>query len=131
MNNRILVIDDEQGIRDLFCFLLEPYGFQVFTAEDGIKGIEMVKKDNYDIIFLDIHMPKMQGSEVLKEIKKINVEDGDIILVPTEIGWERELAHISDVLMDKFKDKRFFVIGGSKEMIKGIKVVHLIQEEDK
>jgi len=71
MKNKILVIDDEQGIRDLFQYLLEPLGYQVFTACDGLEGIEMVKKNEFDIIFLDVHMPKMQGPEVLKIIKEI------------------------------------------------------------
>ncbi|OGS43101.1 MAG: hypothetical protein A2539_09445 [Elusimicrobia bacterium RIFOXYD2_FULL_34_15] len=68
---KILVIDDEQGIRDLFKFLLEPLGYQVFAACDGLEGIEMVKKSEFDIIFLDVHMPKMQGPEVLKIIKEM------------------------------------------------------------
>lgn len=73
MSNRkkILVIDDEQGIRDMFRFLLEPEGFEVFTANDGVEGIEMVKKDNFDIVFLDVHMPRMRGPEALAHIKQI------------------------------------------------------------
>ena len=68
---KVLVIDDEQGIQDLFCFLLEPQGFKVFTANDGLKGIEMVRKNSFDIVFLDVHMPKMGGPEALKIIKRI------------------------------------------------------------
>jgi len=68
---KILIADDEKGIRDLFRFLLEPQGFQVFTANDGIEAIEMVKKDNFDIVFLDVHMPRMRGPEALKIIKQI------------------------------------------------------------
>ncbi len=68
---KILVVDDEKGIRDLFKFLLEPQGFAVFTANDGLEGVEMVKKDAFDIIFLDVHMPRMRGPEALKIIKQL------------------------------------------------------------
>ncbi len=68
----ILVVDDEQGIRDLFKFMLEPEGFKIDTAEDGEKGLELYEKGKYDIVFLDVHMPKMRGPEALKKIKKIN-----------------------------------------------------------
>lgn len=69
--SRILVIDDEEGIRDLFCLLLQPLGFEVITAKDGIEGIEIFKKDNIDIVFLDVHMPRLQGPAVLKLIKQM------------------------------------------------------------
>ncbi|OGS27497.1 MAG: hypothetical protein A2297_09845 [Elusimicrobia bacterium RIFOXYB2_FULL_48_7] len=68
---RILMVDDEQGIRDLFKFLLEPLGYQVFTAIDGLEGVEMVKKESFDIVFLDVHMPRMRGPEALKVIKQL------------------------------------------------------------
>ncbi|MDD5687870.1 MAG: response regulator [Elusimicrobia bacterium] len=71
MQKKILIIDDEKGIQDLFKFLLEPKGFQVFTANDGLEGVEMVKKDSYDVIFLDVHMPRMTGPEALKKIKQM------------------------------------------------------------
>ena len=79
MKKKILVIDDEKGIRDLFRFLLEPQGFDVSTADDGIEGIEMVKKDSFDIIFLDVHMPRMQGPEALKIIKRLHPDQIVII----------------------------------------------------
>ncbi|MDD5065828.1 MAG: response regulator [bacterium] len=72
VKEKILIIDDEQGIRDLFCFLLRPKGYDVFTAADGEEGVAMVKKENFGIIFLDVHMPKLRGPEVLKIIKQIN-----------------------------------------------------------
>lgn len=74
MKTRLLIADDEQGIRDLFYFLLESQGFEVFTAQDGLAAIEMVTNDSFDLVFLDIHMPKMKGPEALKIIKRIQPE---------------------------------------------------------
>ena len=68
---KILVVDDEQGIREVikeYC-LLEDY--QVLEAENGLQAIEMVKTNDVDIIVLDIMMPKLDGYSALKEIKKI------------------------------------------------------------
>lgn len=68
---RILVIDDESGYREFYKFLLEPLGYEVMTAADGREGLDMAAAREYDIIFLDVHMPKMRGPEVLAQIKKI------------------------------------------------------------
>lgn len=90
---KILVIDDEQGIRDLFGFVLKPKGFEVFTANDGLEGVEMVKKDSFDIIFLDVHMPRMQGPEALKIIKQIRPNQAVIIFSSSsdpEFVFEKE-----------------------------------------
>jgi CheY-like chemotaxis protein len=65
----ILVVDDEQGFQDLFRFILEPLGFTVISACNGMEGLERLKERDYDIVFLDVHMPKMTGPELLKLIK--------------------------------------------------------------
>jgi DNA-binding NtrC family response regulator len=79
MDKKILIADDEEGIRDLFRFLLEPQGFEVFTACDGVEAVEVVKKNFLDIVFLDVHMPEMRGPEALKIIKKIKPEQVVVI----------------------------------------------------
>ena len=69
MIKRILVIDDEEGIRKLFVRALEDTPYQVDTAESGEKGLEMQRKVKYSLIFLDLTMPGMNGIEVLREIR--------------------------------------------------------------
>ena len=75
----ILVIDDEAGFRNLHQFLLEPLGYSVEFAEDGRQGFEMAAKKCYDLILLDMHMPNMNGIEVLRRIKEIHPEQKVII----------------------------------------------------
>lgn len=71
-NNRsILVIDDEKGYRDFYKFALEPIGYNIHTACDGEEGLKMAVENDYDVILLDVHMPKMRGPDVLAAIKKI------------------------------------------------------------
>jgi two-component system alkaline phosphatase synthesis response regulator PhoP len=72
MKKRLLIADDEQGIRDLFCFLLESQGFEIHTVSDGLAAVEMVRELRFDLVFLDIHMPMLRGPEALKLIKEID-----------------------------------------------------------
>ncbi len=74
--SRILVIEDEAAIRRVLVKILseENDAYVVEEAEDGLRGIEMVKKNDYDLVLCDIKMPKMDGVEVLVAAKKIKPE---------------------------------------------------------
>ena len=74
MKKTVLVVDDEQGFRDLFTYLLEPMGLEVTCVGNGKEAVEKVKKKAYDLILMDVHMPEMQGVEALKIIKSIRPE---------------------------------------------------------
>lgn len=68
---RILIIDDERAIRNTLREILEYESYQVDDAEDGIKGLEFVNKESYDMILCDIKMPQMDGIEVLEKVQQI------------------------------------------------------------
>jgi DNA-binding response OmpR family regulator len=67
---KLLIVEDDKSIRDLYCIKLEKSGFEVFAAEDGGKGLDMAIKELPDIILLDVMMPVMNGFEVLKQLRK-------------------------------------------------------------
>lgn len=69
---RILVIDDDEAIRKLFVLALEETEYQVDTAQSGRTGVEMVQQTKYDLIYLDLRMPGMDGVKTLRELRKIN-----------------------------------------------------------
>ena len=73
---KILVIEDESAIRRVLVKILseENDTYEVSEAEDGLAGIEMVKKEDFDLVLCDIKMPKMDGVEVLEAAKKIKPE---------------------------------------------------------
>jgi two-component system, NtrC family, nitrogen regulation response regulator NtrX len=69
--SKILVIDDERSIRNTLKDILEYEKYEVDLAEDGKKGLEMVKLTEYDIILCDIKMPGMDGIEVLEQLNTV------------------------------------------------------------
>jgi two-component system nitrogen regulation response regulator NtrX len=66
----ILIIDDEHGIRLTLASILEDEKYKVFTAEDALAGIETLKREIIDIVFLDVLLPKLGGIEALERIHK-------------------------------------------------------------
>jgi len=80
MATKILIIDDEKPIRSTLKEILEYEKFQVDEAPDGLAGLEMVKKEKYDVVLCDIKMPKMDGMEVLENIMKLEDEPSVIMI---------------------------------------------------
>ncbi len=74
--SKILIIEDEAAIRRVLAKILseESDTYQVIESEDGLEGIELIKKEDFDLILCDIKMPKMDGVEVLEAVKKIKPE---------------------------------------------------------
>ncbi len=68
---RILIADDEQKIREVIREYAEFEGHKVFEAVDGMQAVEMVRNEDYDIVILDVMMPKLDGFSACKEIRKI------------------------------------------------------------
>lgn len=68
---KLLVVDDEQKIREVIREYSEFNGFSVDEAEDGMSAVGLVKLNDYDLIIMDIMMPKLDGFSACKEIKKI------------------------------------------------------------
>ena len=69
MKPRILVIDDEAGIRDSLRMILEYEGYECLLAATGPDGLAMAEREPPDLVFLDIKMPAMDGIEVLERLK--------------------------------------------------------------
>lgn len=73
MSKRILIIDDDKFVRESFMFALEDLGkYSVDAAESGEKGLDMMRNQTYDLVYLDLKMPGMNGVETLFELRKID-----------------------------------------------------------
>jgi len=72
MTSRILIADDHEDNRELICFLLRDALYDVHEARDGHECLQMVREQQPDLIMIDISMPKLDGWEVLRELRANN-----------------------------------------------------------
>lgn len=80
MSYKILVVDDEEIIRDNLSYVLEVEGFQVEKAENGLVAYNKVKEKHFDLIISDIEMPSMKGTELLEKVKSLDPQTAVIII---------------------------------------------------
>ncbi len=70
--SRILLVDDHENLLKTMALLLRHKGYHVETATDGQKAVELVEKNGFDIVFMDLKMPVMDGIQAFKEIRRIS-----------------------------------------------------------
>ncbi|HLC17205.1 MAG TPA: sigma-54 dependent transcriptional regulator [Thermodesulfovibrionia bacterium] len=106
MDSSILIIDDEKNIRDVLDILLQGEGYKVTLADGGIEGVEILKKDIFDLIITDIKMPHVDGFQVLKTTKELS-PDTDVVLITaygtTESAIEAMKLGAYDYIQKPFK----------------------------
>ena len=71
LTGKVLIVDDEPGVRDIVKSFVEHDGHTVLTAVDGVEALEFIKAENFDIVISDIQMPRMDGLTLTEEIRKI------------------------------------------------------------
>jgi len=67
---RILVVEDDSVINEIFTVMLQRSGFEVAVAEDGVRGVEMWEDGNFDVVLMDVQMPRMNGFEATRAIRE-------------------------------------------------------------
>ena len=77
---KILIVDDEESVRNRLSSFLNKEGYQAYTAENGLVGLEIIEREKPDIALVDIKMPGIDGIETLKKIKKNNAKTEVIII---------------------------------------------------
>ena len=113
---KILIVDDEEMIREVLREYAEFEGYEAFEAENGREAVQMCKENNYDIILMDVMMPKLDGFSAVKEIKKFK----DIpVIMATAKGSEYDKIQSLDLGADDYLVKPF----GIMEMVSRIKAV--------
>lgn len=78
---RILVVDDDTVISKVFTVMLQRSGFEVAVAEDGMRGVEMWEDGNFDLVLMDVQMPRMNGFEATRAIREKEVVRGGHTLI--------------------------------------------------
>jgi len=92
---KVLVVDDEQGIRNLFVQALEEDDYEVLTVDNGEQGLNIIKNEKPNVIFLDLKLPGIDGLEVLKHIS--NLEIKPIVIMITGHGTIAKAAKTMDL----------------------------------
>ena len=77
---KILVVDDEQSLRDVLSIMLKRAGYAVTSAMDGEEAVELLNKEIFDLVITDLRMPKIDGMEVLKAVKSASPETVVLII---------------------------------------------------
>ena len=80
MENKILIVDDEEDVRDMLHLSLSAMGYDVLDAEDGMEALRIFKDAHPQIVLTDIKMPSMDGIELLKELKRED-PDAEVIMI--------------------------------------------------
>lgn len=94
---KILIVEDEELIRDLLQKRLSQEGYEVSIAKDGIEGLEKIKEVKPDLIVLDVVMPKMGGFEVMEEMNKNPKLKKIPVIVVSNSGQPVELQRAKDL----------------------------------
>jgi DNA-binding response OmpR family regulator len=120
MKRKILIIEDELALQKTFSDILEKEGYQVISALNGESGLILAKRENPDLILLDLILPQKDGFEVLKELKKdettkeipvivlTNLEDIQSVERTVELGATTYLVkaqYTLKELIQKIKDE--------------------------
>lgn len=97
-NIRALVVDDEEVVRDFFVRFLSLENIEVKCADDGLQAIEAAKQGKFDIVFLDVKMPKMDGLETFRELKKLSADIKCVMITGYAVDDLLEQARIEGVV---------------------------------
>lgn len=118
---RLLVVDDERVVCKTIQRMLEPEGYILDSAQDGIRGIELFQRNGVDLVLLDLNMPDMSGVDFLKHFRKMDanvpviiitgypqsdlmyeaMQYGPLILLPKPIGKQQLLNAVAAVIKGK------------------------------
>jgi two-component system response regulator HydG len=105
-DHHILVVDDNKDFADVFCDVLKANDYNAECCYNGEKAVKMVREGKFDIMFLDIRMPDMNGVQVLKEIKKIQPDSTVIMMTGYSVDEMVEKAveeKASDIIYKPFE----------------------------
>ena len=104
---KILVVDDERGIRYLLSDALSDAGFEVSLAKDGQESLDQLKESRFALVITDINMPRLDGIEMLKRMKLAGRKEKIIIMTANPLDLKFEETEVPHVVK-KFK-KPFIV----------------------
>ena len=100
---KILIVDDEPGIREMLSDFLRPKGYEILTAENGLEALEKAAQFLPNLIFLDIMMPKMDGWQALVQLRELEAtRDIPVVMLTARSDTEALLRSEKEHAVDYF-----------------------------
>jgi len=116
--HNILIVDDNQDFADVFCDILRANNYEARSCYGGAEAIELVKEGDYDILFLDIRMPDVDGIQTLKEVMRLKPDTTVIMMTGYSVD---ELVHkaleekASDIIYKPFEIEKVLSLIRNKD----------------
>ena len=104
---KILIVDDEEDVRDMLHFSLSSMGYDVLDAEDGMKALQIFRDAHPQIVLTDIKMPSMDGIELLKRLRESEQHAKTPILMLTSLGREEDIVRAFNLGASDYLTKPF------------------------
>ncbi|PIV46895.1 response regulator [bacterium (Candidatus Gribaldobacteria) CG_4_10_14_0_2_um_filter_41_16] len=101
-NKKILLIEDDPFLVDIYSKKLRQAGFEVVCADAGKKALELFAKDVFDLVLLDLVMPNIDGWKILSEIKKPPVQSETKVIIFSNLGQKIEVERGLQMGADKY-----------------------------
>jgi DNA-binding response OmpR family regulator len=119
---KILIAEDDQDIRELIVLTLQFSGFDVTSVEDGAAAVEAAQKASYDVILMDVRMPRMTGYEACRKLKEIDSTKDIPVIFLSAKGQESEIQTGMSAGADRYVLKPFApeeLVGTIQDVLSG------------
>ena len=107
--NKILIVEDEQDIRDLLIFNLQKEGFKVESTDNGDSALSLIRKNNFDLILLDLMLPGIGGFDLTRILKNDKKTSETPVLMLTAKGEESDIVKGLELGADDYMTKPFSI----------------------
>lgn len=98
MNKKILIVEDDQFLREFYQELLTAEGYSVDTAAEGETALSKIQSSEYDLVLLDIMLPKKDGVQILRDLKVKGAKSANVIIVVlTNLGQDMIIKECFDL----------------------------------
>lgn len=99
---RILLVDDDDFIQDVYIKKFEEEGLEVVTADNGEDGLERLREDSFDAVLIDMIMPGMDGMEFLETIREENLAESASVIVLSNQGQPDDMESAQEFDIDGY-----------------------------
>lgn len=105
---KIVIVEDDQPIREMYQLKLEKAGYDVKSAADGVKGLELIQNFKPDLVLLDLLIPQMSGDELLAKVRKTKDLAKTRVLVLTNVSEDEAPASLKSLNVERYMIKAHY-----------------------